>query len=82
MFLADAVAAYVEALTERELDAPLIALMHRLGFSHVHLVHGPFEVRQGHHRPPSRRRHRASVLPADEGRRPGVGGLAERPPAS
>lgn len=43
MFLADAVAAYVESLTERELDAPLIALLGRLGFHHVHLVHGAYE---------------------------------------
>lgn len=41
--LADAVAGYVEGLTERELDAPLIALLYRLGFDHVHLVHGQFE---------------------------------------
>lgn len=43
MFLADAVAAYVEGLTERELDAPLLALLRRLGFHHVHLVHGAYE---------------------------------------
>lgn len=30
MWLADAVAAYVERLTEREFDAPLIALLHHL----------------------------------------------------
>lgn len=44
MFLADAVAGYVESLTERELDAPFLALLHRLGFAKVHLVHGPFEL--------------------------------------
>jgi hypothetical protein len=43
MFLADAVAGFVESLSERELDAPLIALLHREGFSKVHLVHGPYE---------------------------------------
>jgi hypothetical protein len=43
MLLADAVAAYVEGLTERELDAPLIALLYRLGFDRIHLVHGSFE---------------------------------------
>jgi hypothetical protein len=43
MFLADAVAAYVESLTERELDAPLLALLGRLGFDKVHLVHGAYE---------------------------------------
>jgi hypothetical protein len=43
MFLADAVAAYVESLSERELDAPLIALLGRLGFDKVHLVHGAYE---------------------------------------
>lgn len=43
MMLADAVAAYVESLTERELDGPLIALFYRLGFHQVHLVHGHYE---------------------------------------
>lgn len=43
MFLADAVAAYVESLTERELDAPLVALLGHLGFDNVHLVHGAYE---------------------------------------
>ncbi len=43
MFLADAVAAYVESLSERELDAPLIALLYRLGFDRVHLTHGSYE---------------------------------------
>jgi len=43
MFLADAVAAYVEGLTEREFDAPLLALLRRLGFQHVHVVHGAYE---------------------------------------
>ncbi len=43
MFLADVVAAYVESLTERELDAPLVALLRRLGFDRVHLIHGAYE---------------------------------------
>lgn len=43
MFLADAVANYVKSLTERELDPPLIALLRSQGFTHVHLVHGPYE---------------------------------------
>lgn len=43
MFLADAVAGYVTSLTERELDAPLIALLRSRGFTHVHLVHGQYE---------------------------------------
>lgn len=43
MFLADAVANYVTSLTERELDAPLIALLRSQGFTRVHLVHGPYE---------------------------------------
>ena len=43
MFLADAVAAYVEGLGERQLDVPLLTLLRRLGFDHVHLVHGAFE---------------------------------------
>lgn len=43
MWLADAVAAYVERLTEREFDAPFIALLHQLGYTEVHLTHGPYE---------------------------------------
>lgn len=43
MFLADAVAAYVTSLTEREFDAPLIALLRSRGFTHVHLIHGQYE---------------------------------------
>jgi hypothetical protein len=43
MFLADAVAGYVASLTERELDAPLIALLRSRGFTKVHLVHGQYE---------------------------------------
>lgn len=46
MFLADAVAGYVASLTERELDAPLIALLHHHGFTNVHLVHGAHEYGQ------------------------------------
>lgn len=43
MFLADAVAGYVRSLTERELDAPLIALLRAREFTQVHLVHGQYE---------------------------------------
>lgn len=43
MFLADAVAGYVTSLTERELDAPLTALLRSRGFTHVHLLHGSYE---------------------------------------
>lgn len=43
MWLADAVAAYVERLTEREFDAPFIALLHHLGYTDVHLTHGQYE---------------------------------------
>jgi hypothetical protein len=43
MFLADAVAAYVTNLTERELDAPLIALLRSRGFTDGHLLHGNYE---------------------------------------
>lgn len=46
MFLADVVAAYVESLTEREFDAPVIALLHYLGFDNIHLIHGQFEFGQ------------------------------------
>jgi hypothetical protein len=43
MWLADAVGAYVERLTEREFDAPFIALLHHLGYSDIHLTHGQYE---------------------------------------
>ncbi len=43
MWLEDAVAAYVERLTEREFDAPFISLLHHLGFTQVHLTHGTHE---------------------------------------
>ncbi|QCW51006.1 hypothetical protein FE634_12445 [Nocardioides dongxiaopingii] len=43
MFLADAVAGYVTSLTERELDAPLTALLRSRGFTDVHLLHGSYE---------------------------------------
>jgi hypothetical protein len=43
MFLADAVAGYIETLNERDFDAPFIALLHSQGFTNVHLTHGPLE---------------------------------------
>ena len=43
MFLADAVAGYVETLGERDFDVPFIALLHSLGYTDVHLTHGPLE---------------------------------------
>jgi hypothetical protein len=43
MFLADAVAAYVESLSERELDVPFMAMLRHEGFANVHLTHGAYE---------------------------------------
>jgi hypothetical protein len=43
MFLADAVAGYVETLDERGFDSPFIALLHHFGFNDVHLTHGQYE---------------------------------------
>jgi hypothetical protein len=42
-WLADAVAAYVERLTERDFDVPFIAMLHHMGFKQVHLTHGAYE---------------------------------------
>ncbi len=41
--LADAIGNYVDSLTEREFDAPFIALLHLHGFTDIHFLHGPFE---------------------------------------
>lgn len=43
MWLADAVAAYVEKLSEREFDAPFIALLHHLEYTHLGFTHGSYE---------------------------------------
>lgn len=44
MFLADAVAAYVDSLSEREFDGPFMALLRLRGYRDVHLTHGPAEA--------------------------------------
>lgn len=41
--LADAIGNYVDSLTEREFDAPFIALLHLHRFTDIHFLHGPFE---------------------------------------
>jgi hypothetical protein len=41
--LADVVGTYVDSLTEREFDAPFIALLRLHGFTDIHFLHGPFE---------------------------------------
>jgi hypothetical protein len=41
--LADAIGNYISSLTEREFDAPFIALLRLLGFIDIHFLHGPFE---------------------------------------
>jgi hypothetical protein len=41
--LADAIGNYVDSLTEREFDAPFIALLHLHGFTDIHFLHGSFE---------------------------------------
>src|SRR5260370_4317995 len=41
--LADAIGNYISSLTEREFDAPFIALLRLRGFTDIHFLHGPFE---------------------------------------
>jgi hypothetical protein len=41
--LADAIGNYLDSLTEREFDAPFMALLRLKGFTDVHLLHGAFE---------------------------------------
>ena len=41
--LRDVVAGFLDTVTEREFDAPLIALLAARGFTDVHFLHGPFE---------------------------------------
>lgn len=41
--LADVIGSYVDSLTEREFDAPFLALLRLDGFTDIHFLHGPFE---------------------------------------
>jgi len=41
--LADVIGTYVDSLTEREFDAPFIALLRLHGFTDIHFRHGSFE---------------------------------------
>ncbi len=41
--LTDVIANYLESLTEREFDAPFMALLRLQDFTDVHFLHGPFE---------------------------------------
>jgi hypothetical protein len=41
--LADAVDAYLDSVSERAFDEPLLALLRAQGFVDIHLVHGGFE---------------------------------------
>jgi hypothetical protein len=41
--LNDAIGSYVDSLTEREFDAPFMALLRLQGYEDIHLLHGPFE---------------------------------------
>lgn len=41
--LRDVVAGFLDTVTEREFDAPLIALLAARSFTDVHFLHGPFE---------------------------------------
>jgi hypothetical protein len=41
--LRDVVAAFLDSVTEREFDAPLLALLNARGFDDVHFLHGAFE---------------------------------------
>lgn len=41
--LRDVVGTFLSSLTEREFDAPLLALLARQGFTDIHFIHGSFE---------------------------------------
>jgi hypothetical protein len=41
--LADVVADFLDSVTEREFDAPFLALLRAHGYSKIHLLHGQFE---------------------------------------
>ncbi len=41
--LRDVVAAFLDTVTEREFDAPLLALLSARGFDDTHFLHGGFE---------------------------------------
>jgi hypothetical protein len=41
--LSDAIGSYVDSLSEREFDAPFIALLRLYGFEEIHFLHGAFE---------------------------------------
>jgi hypothetical protein len=41
--LAVAIGNYIDSLTEREFDAPFIALLRLHGFTDIHFLHGSFE---------------------------------------
>ncbi|MBK8755634.1 MAG: hypothetical protein IPM08_00400 [Actinomycetales bacterium] len=41
--LRDVVGTFLETLTEREFDGPLLALLHARGFTNIHFNHGAFE---------------------------------------
>ena len=41
--LRDVVGNFLETLTEREFDGPLVAILSTRGFTDVHFIHGAFE---------------------------------------
>ncbi|WP_110239876.1 hypothetical protein [Nocardioides gilvus] len=41
--LRDVVGTFLDTLTEREFDGPLLALLHARGFTDMHFIHGAFE---------------------------------------
>lgn len=41
--LRDVVGIFLDTLTEREFDGPLLALLHARGFTDIHFIHGAFE---------------------------------------
>lgn len=41
--LRDVVGTYLDTLTEREFDGPLLAILHARGFTDIHFIHGAFE---------------------------------------
>lgn len=41
--LRDVVGTFLDTLTEREFDGPLLAILHARGFTDIHFIHGAFE---------------------------------------
>jgi hypothetical protein len=47
--LRDVIAGFLDTVTEREFDAPLLALLAARGFTDIHFTHGAFECKHSAH---------------------------------